>query len=77
MKDIYFSQNIINNVKNDINLNFSKKMSKKEKLFLKLLFFKIISDSKSLNKLEIEINEMVLTLQLYSIDEFENFLKIF
>ncbi|BBM36133.1 replication initiation protein [Pseudoleptotrichia goodfellowii] len=76
MKDIYFSQNIINTVKNDINLNFSKKMSKKERLFLKLLFFKIISNSKSLNKLEIEINEMILTLQLSSIDEFENFLKI-
>ncbi|MDO5089404.1 MAG: replication initiation protein [Leptotrichiaceae bacterium] len=75
MKDIYFSQSIINSVKNDININFSKKITKKERLFLKLIFFKIISNPKSLNKLEIELNEMVSVLELSSIEDFGNFLK--
>ena len=75
MKNIYFSQNIVNNVKNDINLKFSKITTKKERLFLKLLFFKIISYPESLNKLEIELNEIITTLNLDSVKDFNIFLK--
>jgi len=75
LKNIYFSQNIVNNVKSDINLKFSKITTKKERLFLKLLFFKIISYPESLNKLEIELNEIITTLNLDSVKDFNIFLK--
>ena len=42
--DIYFSEKFTN-LKNTINLKFSKKITKNEKNFFKLLFFRIASDS--------------------------------
>ena len=51
--NIYFSHKFTNLQKKDIKLEFSKKITKDEKIFLKLLFFKIVSDSTFLEKAEI------------------------
>ena len=68
--NIYFSEEFTN-LQTNIKLEFSKKITKNEKIFLKLLFFRIISDSLFLKKAEIRFEEILSTL------EFEHFLKLY
>ena len=73
--NIYFSQKFTNFQKKDIKLEFSKKITKNEKIFLKLLFFRIISDSLFLKKAEIRFEEILSTLEFDSIDNLTPFFK--
>ncbi len=77
MKDIYFSKTITSGEESEITLKFSKKLLKKEKFFLKLLFFKIISNPNSLDKIELELNDMIQTLNIDSFEEFSSFINNF
>ena len=67
--DIYFSEKFTN-LKNTINLKFSKKITKNEKNFFKLLFFRIASDSSFLEKAEIRFEELLSILEFPSINNF-------
>ena len=70
--DIYFSEEFTN-LKNTINLKFSKKITKNEKNFFKLLFFRIASDSSFLEKAEIRFEELLSILDFPSINDFTPF----
>ena len=70
--DIYFSEKFIN-LKNTINLKFSKKITKNEKNFFKLLFFRIASDSSFLEKAEIRFEDLLSILDFSSINNFAPF----
>ena len=70
--DIYFSEKFTN-LKNTINLKFSKKIIKNEKNFFKLLFFRIASDSSFLEKAEIRFEELLSILEFPSINDFTLF----
>ena len=70
--DIYFSEKFTN-LKNTINLKFSKKITKNEKNFFKLLFFRIASDSSFLEKAEIRFEELLSILDFPSINDFTPF----
>lgn len=70
--DIYFSEKFTN-LKNTINLKFSKKITKNEKNFFKLLFFRIASDSSFLEKAEIRFEELLSILEFPSINNFTPF----
>ena len=70
--DIYFSEKFTN-LKNTINLKFSKKITKNEKNFFKLLFFRIASDSLFLEKAEIRFEELLSILEFPSINDFTPF----
>ena len=70
--DIYFSEKFTN-LKNTINLKFSKKITKNEKNFFKLLFFRIASDSSFLEKAEIRFEELLSILEFPSINDFTRF----
>ena len=70
--DIYFSEKFTN-LKNTINLKFSKKITKNEKNFFKLLFFRIASDSSFLEKAEIRFEELLSILEFSSINDFTPF----
>ena len=70
--DIYFSEEFTN-LKNTINLKFSKKITKNEKNFFKLLFFRIASDSSFLEKAEIRFEELLSILEFPSINDFTPF----
>ena len=70
--DIYFSEKFTN-LKNTINLKFSKKITKNEKNFFKLLFFRIASDSSFLEKAEIRFEELLSILKFPSINDFTPF----
>jgi len=70
--DIYFSEKFTN-LKNTINLKFSKKITKNEKNFFKLLFFRIASDSSFLEKAEIRFEELLSILAFPSINDFTPF----
>ena len=70
--DIYFSEKFIN-LKNTINLKFSKKITKNEKNFFKLLFFRIASDSSFLEKAEIRFEDLLSILDFPSINDFTPF----
>ena len=70
--DIYFSEKFTN-LKNTINLKFSKKITKNEKNFFKLLFFRITSDSSFLEKAEIRFEELLSILEFPSINDFTPF----
>ena len=73
--NIYFSQKFTNFQKKDIKLEFSKKITKNEKIFLKLLFFKIVSDSYFLEKAEIRFEEILSIPEFSSINNFNSFFK--
>lgn len=60
-----------------LSLNFQKKITKNEKLFLKLLFFKIVSDSSFLEKAEIRFEEILSIPEFSSINDFTIFFKNF
>lgn len=70
--DIYFSEKFTN-LKNTINIKFSKKITKNEKNFFKLLFFRIASDSSFLEKAEIRFEELLSILEFSSINDFTPF----
>ena len=70
--DIYFSEKFTN-LKNTINLKFSKKITKNEKNFFKLLFFRIASDSSFLEKAETRFEELLSILDFPSINDFTPF----
>lgn len=70
--DIYFSEKFTN-LKNTINLKFSKKITKNEKNFFKLLFFRIASDSSFLEKVEIRFEDLLSILDFPSINDFTPF----
>lgn len=70
--DIYFSEKFTN-LKNTINLKFSKKITKNEKNFFKLLFFRIASDYSFLEKAEIRFEELLPILEFPSIHDFTTF----
>ncbi len=70
--DIYFSEKFTN-LKNTINLKFSKKITKNEKNFFKLLFFRIASDSSFLEKAEIRFEDLLSILEFPSINDFTPF----
>lgn len=70
--DIYFSEKFTN-LKNTINLKFSKKITKNEKNFFKLLFFRIASDSSFLEKAEIRFEELLSILEFPAINDFTPF----
>ena len=70
--DIYFSEKFTN-LKNTINLKFSKKITKNEKNFFKLLFFRIASDYSFLEKAEIRFEELLSILEFPSINDFTPF----
>ena len=70
--DIYFSEKFTN-LKNTINLKFSKKITKNEKNFFKLLFFRIASDYSFLEKAEIRLEELLSILEFPSINNFTPF----
>ena len=70
--DIYFSEKFTN-LKNTINLKFSKKITKNEKNFFKLLFFRIASDPSFLEKSEIRFEELLSILEFPSINNFTPF----
>ena len=70
--DIYFSEKFTN-LKNTINLKFSKKITKNEKNFFKLLFFRIVSDYSFLEKAEIRFEELLSILEFPSINDFTPF----
>ena len=70
--DIYFSEKFTN-LKNTINFKFSKKITKNEKNFFKLLFFRIASDSSFLEKAEIRFEELLSILDFPSINDFTPF----
>ena len=70
--NIYFSEKFTN-FQSNIKLEFSKKITKNEKIFLKLLFFRIVSDSSFLEKAEIRFEELLSTLEFSSIDNFTPF----
>ena len=72
--NIYFSEEFTN-FQTNIKLEFSKKITKNEKIFLKLLFFRIISDSLFLKKAEIRFEEIFSTLEFDSIDNLTPFFK--
>ena len=72
--NIYFSEEFTN-LQINIKLEFSKKITKNEKIFLKLLFFRIISDSLFLKKAEIRFEEILSTLEFDSIDNLTPFFK--
>ena len=72
--NIYFSEEFTN-LQTNIKLEFSKKITKNEKIFLKLLFFRIISDSLFLKKAEIRFEEILSTLEFDSIDNLTPFFK--
>lgn len=72
--NIYFSEEFTN-LQTNIKLEFSKKITKNEKIFLKLLFFRIISDSLFLKKAEIRFEEIFSTLESDSIDNLTTFFK--
>ena len=72
--NIYFSEEFTN-LQINIKLEFSKKITKNEKIFLKLLFFRIISDSLFLKKAEIRFEEIFSTLEFDSIDNLPPFFK--
>ena len=72
--NIYFSEEFTN-LQINIKLEFSKKITKNEKIFLKLLFFRIISDSLFLKKAEIRFEEIFSTLEFDSIDNLTTFFK--
>ena len=72
--NIYFSEEFTN-LQTNIKLEFSKKITKNEKIFLKLLFFRIISDSLFLKKAEIRFEEIFSTLEFDSIDNLTTFFK--
>lgn len=72
--NIYFSEEFTN-LQTNIKLEFSKKITKNEKIFLKLLFFRIISDSLFLKKAEIRFEEIFSTLEFDSIDNLTPFFK--
>lgn len=73
--NIYFSHKFTNLQKKDIQLEFSKKITKDEKIFLKLLFFKIVSDSTFLEKAEIRFEEILSIPEFSSINNFTSFFK--
>ena len=75
--NIYFSHKFTNLQKKDIQLEFSKKITKDEKIFLKLLFFKIVSDSTFLEKAEIRFEEILSIPEFSSINNFTSFLKLY
>ncbi|BBM52755.1 initiator RepB protein [Leptotrichia trevisanii] len=70
--NIYFSEKFTN-FQSNIKLEFSKKITKNEKIFLKLLFFRIVSDSSFLEKTEIRFEELLSTLEFSSINDFTPF----
>ena len=70
--DIYFSEKFTN-LKNTINLKFSKKITKNEKNFFKLLFFRIASGPSFLEKAEIRFEELLSILEFPSINDFTPF----
>ena len=70
--DIYFSEKFTN-LKNTINLKFSKKITKNEKNFFKLLFFRIASDYSFLEKAAIRLEELLSILEFPSINNFTPF----
>lgn len=70
--DIYFSEKFTN-LKNTINIKFSKKITKNEKNFFKLLSFRIASDSSFLEKAEIRFEELLSILEFPSINDFTPF----
>lgn len=72
--NIYFSEEFTN-LQTNIKLEFSKKITKNEKIFLKLLFFRIISDSLFLKKAEIRFEEILSTLEFDSIHNLTTFFK--
>ena len=72
--NIYFSEEFTN-LQTNIKLEFSKKITKNEKIFLKLVFFRIISDSLFLKKAEIRFEEILSTLEFDSIDNLTTFFK--
>ena len=72
--NIYFSEEFTN-LQTNIKLEFSKKITKNEKIFLKFLFFRIISDSLFLKKAEIRFEEILSTLEFDSIDNLTPFFK--
>jgi len=61
------------NLKNTINLKFSKKITKNEKNFFKLLLFRIASDYSFLEKAEIRFEELLPILEFPSINDFTPF----
>ena len=73
MNEIYFSETYTNTEQKNINLEFSKKITKNEKIFLKLLFFRIVSDSSFLEKAEIRFEELLATVEFSSINYFTPF----
>ena len=72
--NIYFSEEFTN-LQINIKLEFSKKITKNDKIVLKLLFFRIISDSLFLKKAEIRFEEILSTLEFDSIDNLTPFFK--
>ena len=70
--NIYFSEKFTN-FQSNIKLDFSKKITKNEKIFLKLLFFRIVSDSSFLERAEIRFEELLSTLEFSSINDFTPF----
>ena len=70
--DIYFSEKFTN-LKNTINLKFSKKITKNEKNFFKLLFFRIASGPSFLEKAEIRFEELLSILEFPAINDFTPF----
>ena len=70
--NIYFSEKFTN-FQSNIKLEFSKKITKNEKNFFKLLFFRIASDSSFLEKAEIRFEELLSILEFPSINDFTPF----
>ena len=70
--NIYFSEKFTN-FQSNIKLKFSKKITKNEKNFFKLLFFRIASDSSFLEKAEIRFEELLSILEFPSINDFTPF----
>ena len=74
--NIYFSHKFTNLQKKDIKLEFSKKITKDEKIFLKLLFFKIVSDSTFWKKLKSDLKKFFPYLNFLPLIISLHFLKL-
>ena len=75
MNEIYFSETYTNIGQKNIKLEFSKKITKNEKTFLKSIFFKIISDFSLLENMKISLEELGNNPELSSIDDYSLFTK--
>ncbi|MBF4805823.1 MAG: replication initiation protein, partial [Pseudoleptotrichia goodfellowii] len=75
MNEIYFSETYTNTEQKNINLEFSKKITKNEKTFLKLIFFKIISDFSLLENMKIKLEELSNNTEFSSITDYSLFIK--